>query len=235
MPSAVRRTAARVRSGSRLLPWERARERWYQSVRCSAYLYRTDRFHPKSIPENLLRAARDCLLRNGYARTVRDLITASGANHASINYHFGSKDELLTQALHELNTEWGELLFTVIDAPLPPGAADVAAHEARWTRIIESIQTNRELWFVNFEGVSYLQHDEKIRATNARAQQAARTRAGPGVRRAGTAGSRGRGRVVGAHYYSLLVGVALQWLTDPEHAPTAAEIVQVDQRVTKRA
>ncbi|GLY64643.1 TetR/AcrR family transcriptional regulator [Amycolatopsis taiwanensis] len=185
--------------------------------------------------ENLLSAARECLLRTGYARTtVRELVAASGANQASINYHFGSKEELLTQALHELNTEWGELLFAVLDDPATPAGTDTpATHEARWSRIIESIRANRELWFVNFEGISYLKHDEKVRAMNAGAQQTARTVLARAFGGLGPEAAPDEVRAVGAHYYSLLVGTALQWLTDPEHAPTAAEIVRADQRTAK--
>ncbi|WP_431923451.1 TetR/AcrR family transcriptional regulator [Amycolatopsis tucumanensis] len=172
--------------------------------------------------ENLLIAARECLLRAGYARTTaRDLAAASGANLASINYHFGSKEGLLTRALNDLNAEWGELLFQAL------GEGDT--NEARWGRIIESIQANRQLWFVNFEGVAYLQHDEKIRDMNARGQQAARTALAQAFAGLGPDADPDRVRIVGSHYYSLLVGVALQWLTDPDNAPTAAEIVAADQ------
>ncbi|MFJ1765364.1 TetR/AcrR family transcriptional regulator [Amycolatopsis sp. NPDC088138] len=172
--------------------------------------------------ENLLTAARECLLKTGYARTtVRDLVAASGANQASINYHFGSKDQLLTGALHDLNAEWGELLFAVLDAP-------AAGHEERWERIIGSIRESRELWFVNFESVSYLQHDEQVRAMTAEAQRQARIALANAFGGLGPAADPDDVRVVGAHYYSLLVGTALQWLTSPGDAPSAADIVRAD-------
>ncbi|MGW4249734.1 helix-turn-helix domain-containing protein [Nocardia sp. NPDC004722] len=38
--------------------------------------------------EDLLAAAKQCLATRGYARTtVRDIVAASGANLAAINYH----------------------------------------------------------------------------------------------------------------------------------------------------
>lgn len=176
--------------------------------------------------ENLLTAARECLLKTGYARTtVRDLVAASGANQASINYHFGSKDQLLTRALIELNTEWGELLFAAL------GTADEpVGHEERWRRIIASIEAHRELWFVNFESVSYLQHDEQIRQINAQGQQLARTTLAHAFGGLPDDADPDELRVVGSHYYSLLVGVAAQWLTDAGNAPSAAEITRADQR-----
>src|SRR3954468_18055195 len=55
------------------------------------------------------------LLRDqGYARiTARDLVAASGTNLASIGYHFGSKEALLTEALGDAFEEWTERLDSV--------------------------------------------------------------------------------------------------------------------------
>ncbi len=177
--------------------------------------------------DKLLQAARECLLTIGYARTtVRDLAAVSGANQASVNYHFGSKEKLLSTALQDLNREWGEVLFTAL-APTGAEGEDEpeADHEALWGRIIESIDANRALWFVNFESVSTARHDEEIRLMIAQGQALAReslARAFEGVR-PGQASTQAV-HSAGSHYYSLLVGVALQHLTDPQHAPTAAEI-----------
>ena len=154
------------------------------------------------------------------------VVAASGANQASIIYHFGSKEQLLTQALLDLNAEWGDLLFAVLADP----DDEKAGPERRWARIIESIREHRELWFVNFESVSYLQHDETIRKINAEGQRQAR------ITLANTFGGLGPDadpkdvHAVGAHYYSLLVGAALQWLTDPDNAPSAAEVVRADRQ-----
>lgn len=173
-----------------------------------------------------MRAARECLLRTGYARTtVRDLVAASGANQASINYHFGSKDALLSRALNELNTDWGDLLFRALETP-PGSEADDA--RARWERIIDSIQAHRDLWFVNFESVCYIQRESEIRTMNAEAQQLSRKVLATAFAGLGDDADPKWVHAVGSHYYSLLVGVALQWLTDPDNAPTAAEIVAAD-------
>ena len=180
--------------------------------------------------ERLLTAARQCLLRNGYAgTTVRDLVAESGANLASINYHFGSKEALLNKALFLLNSEWGEVLFgavahdsSTLDTTAPHPAADA---EARWQAIIDLICRHRSLWFVNFETIVLSQHNEAIRAGLAAHGEAAR------VVLARTFGNLKEGQAseaeihaVGSHYYSQLVGAAFQWLTDPGSAPTAAEL-----------
>lgn len=181
--------------------------------------------------ENLLTAARECLLTTGYARTtVRDLVAASGANQASINYHFGSKDQLLTRALTELNTEWGKLLFSAVGDP-----DEQVAVEERWRRVIDSIRAHQALWFVNFESVSYVQHDAGIRAINAEGQHLARTVLARSFGGLPADADPADLRVVGAHYYSLLVGVAVQWLTDPDNAPNAEDIVRADRLAAEGA
>lgn len=164
--------------------------------------------------EKLLTAARECLLTVGFERTtVRHLVAASGANQASINYHFGSKEQLLTDALRALNLEWSEVLTTALSGEPDAGARDP---ETVWGRIIASIQENRALWFVNFESLSSAYLDDGIRAMIAEGQRAAK----PAL-----AHAFGAEESAGSHYYALLVGVAAQWLIDPDGAPSPAEIV----------
>lgn len=57
--------------------------------------------------EKLLRGALTCLRERGYARTTtRDLVAASGANLASIGYHYGSKEALLNEAIAVGFSQW---------------------------------------------------------------------------------------------------------------------------------
>jgi len=186
--------------------------------------------------DNLLIAARHCLLNRGYAATtVRDLVAESGANQASINYHFGSKDQLLNRALFELNREWGLLLFDVLGVdPVQPHVGPTAAPGIPavdlWQRVIDSIRANEQLWFVNFESITYVQNDAEIRQMNAAGQSSSRDALANAFAGLGSDSDVRTRRVVGSHYYSLLMGVAVQLLTDPDHAPTAKEIVEADSR-----
>jgi len=180
--------------------------------------------------DKLLAAARECLLTVGYAQTtVRDLVAASGANQASINYHFGSKEKLLTGALQDLNREWGELLLAVLDQPASTAASGATQQEALWSQVIDSIRSHRELWFVNFESLSSARRDESIRTMIAEGQAAARVSLARAF--AGLDPDEAEDDAVqraGSHYYALLVGVAAQWLADPDRAPSAAQIVAAD-------
>lgn len=181
-----------------------------------------------SAKDKLLLAARECLLTKGYAHTtVRDLVAASGANQASINYHFGSKEHLLTQALRDLNTEWGELLFTVLAAS---DGTRSGGEEELWGRIIDSIRANRSLWFVNFESVASAQRDEEIRGMIAIGQEMARVSLARAFAGLGPDDDPLEVQAAGSHYLALLVGLASQWITDPERAPTAEQFAAGDRR-----
>ena len=74
--------------------------------------------------EDLLAAARACLLENGYAATsARDLAERAGVSLAAIGYHFGGKDELLAQATAEaIGDELGRWIASALtpSAPLSP-------------------------------------------------------------------------------------------------------------------
>ncbi|WP_228000744.1 TetR/AcrR family transcriptional regulator [Nocardia australiensis] len=175
----------------------------------------------RTTKDRLLEAARQCLLRRGYARTsVRDLVAASGVNQASINYHFGSKEALLNLALFQLNGDWGDMMFGAI------ADASIASPVERWRRVIDSVRANPDLWSVNFESVALAAGNEEIRSALADRGHKARI----GLARAFAGLEEGRDsdaaiHAAGSHYYSLLIGVALQWLTDPATAPSAEEIV----------
>ena len=101
--------------------------------------------------EDLLEGAKRCLLEKGFVRTTaRDIVKESGTNLASIGYHYGSKDALLTQAFVELVQEWGEKFDRPWRARPSPGGslerfrervgADARSHArspARWAASME--------------------------------------------------------------------------------------------------
>src|ERR1700727_546507 len=59
--------------------------------------------------QSLLDAAKRLVLERGYAgASVREITAASGTNLGAVNYHFGSREKLLNQAILEFFLEWGE-------------------------------------------------------------------------------------------------------------------------------
>jgi AcrR family transcriptional regulator len=93
--------------------------------------------------------------------TARAIAAESGANLASITYHFGSKDNLLTEAVIEGLDRWL--------ADVAGGLADLPAHapEARFRRSAEVLEASRQRHTGlarNFVGaLGKAQHDPRVR------------------------------------------------------------------------
>jgi AcrR family transcriptional regulator len=105
--------------------------------------------------------------------TARAIAEASGANLASIAYHFGSKDNLVTEAVIAGLDRWLE--------EIAAGLGDLASLDPaeRYRRAAELVEAGRERHsglVANFVGaLARAQHDPQIRATHAEGFRRART------------------------------------------------------------
>ncbi|MDX3191865.1 TetR/AcrR family transcriptional regulator [Streptomyces sp. MN03-5084-2B] len=175
--------------------------------------------------ESLLAGAKRCLYEKGYARTtVRDLASAANVSMAAIGYHFGSREALLNAALIEANEEWGETLAKTLQVDTPPEAAPAERFELIWQRVIESFGEHRRMWAVSFEACSQPDLDETVRAQLANAVEQARH--GLANLFQGLDDGSAEARAVGTVHQALLSGAMLQWLIDPDHAPSGADLVR---------
>ncbi|MGW5575145.1 TetR/AcrR family transcriptional regulator [Nocardia thailandica] len=164
--------------------------------------------------EDLLAAAKQCLADRGYARTtVRDIVAASGTNLAAINYHFGTRDKLLTQAMIESSATAVQQILDTVAADEP---GDRLTEFLR--RLVDSFTTDRAVWVANAESYPQAIHTPELRAELAAAQ--ARARRGL----AELFGHDGD-ESVGALLQTMIGGLLLQWLIDPEHAPSPERLV----------
>jgi AcrR family transcriptional regulator len=78
--------------------------------------------------ERLLRAARGCIAERGFATTSsRDIARAAGANVASINYHFGSKEALINEALGQCFGMWNQRVEQAFETAAGLGPRDQLA------------------------------------------------------------------------------------------------------------
>ena len=174
--------------------------------------------------ESLLAGAKRCLYEKGYARTtVRDLASAANVSMAAIGYHFGSREALLNAALIEANEEWGETLAKTLQVQTPPGASPAERFELIWQRVIESFAEHRRMWAVSFEACSQPDLDEHVRAQLANAVELARH--GLANLFQGLDDGSAEARAAGTVHQALLSGVMLQWLIDPDHGPSGADLV----------
>jgi AcrR family transcriptional regulator len=182
--------------------------------------------------EDLLAGARQCLLEKGYARTTaRDIANASGVSLAAIGYHFGSKELLLNEALRGAIEAWGEEVAAALAAAAEPGAGAAERFEATWTRVIDSFATTRRLWAIQFELLAHLERAPELRRTFTEANHQARLGLadlfGADVRSLEPR----QAEMIGAYYQALLVGLAAQWLADPESLPSGSELLQAVRAV----
>ncbi|MGW1025931.1 TetR/AcrR family transcriptional regulator [Streptomyces sp. NPDC002577] len=178
--------------------------------------------------EDLLAGARRCLEEKGWARTtVRDIAAASGGvSMAAIGYHFGSREALLNAALIDAIDEWGTHTGRTLAAFGAEGATPAERYEAMWDGIIESFATRRTLWLASIEALAQAEHSEDLRRYLAGGQ--AQGRRGLAAILGGVeedAVDDEAARTLGAVQMALLSGLMTQWLTDPDRAPTGADIV----------
>ena len=176
--------------------------------------------------EDLLAGAVRCLRDKGYARTTaRDIVAASGANLASIGYHYGSTQALLNAAVFQAMDDFGAEIEQVMRADAGLGGPALERFRRFWDHVTASFQANPGVWQATFEVFSAAQHDPEIRAAVAQGIEDGRAlwaralyglhpdHADPEITRA-----------VGSLHQALLSGILVQWLIDPERAPSAADL-----------
>ncbi|MEV4159977.1 TetR/AcrR family transcriptional regulator [Nonomuraea dietziae] len=176
--------------------------------------------------EDLLAGAKRCLREQGYDRTsVRDIATAAGVSMAAIGYHYGSREALLTQALFALLDEWGDSMGRAL-APKPD---DSPAHafEHMWDGLLEQFGAHPDLWLATLELFMQAQRQPQLRTrlsdglTEGRRGMAAILESVPEE-----AVSEHSARTVGMVQMALMSGMMIQFLGNPDHPPTTAEMLE---------
>lgn len=175
--------------------------------------------------EDLLDGARRCLYEKGYARTTaRDIVAASGTNLGSIGYHYGSTQALMNAAMLSAIEEWGDAVGAALAADTGDESDDPAVRY--WRRVIGTIDSHRNLWLASIEAMIQSEHAPELRAQIAGGMQQGRS--GMAAVLTGEAEDEldpAVVRSVGSVQMALMSGVMTQWLVDPDHAPSAEDIV----------
>ena len=173
--------------------------------------------------EDLLDGAVRCLREKGYAHTTaRDIVAASNTNLGSIGYHYGSVSALMTAAVMRAMSDFGEQLAAV--AGVDPDAPLLERFEQFWTRVIDSFQENRQVWLATFDVFGVGEREPAVRAALAQGLQDGRMLwahlfGPPGL-------DEKTAYAIGSIHQALLSGVLVQWLIDPEHAPSARDLAR---------
>ncbi|MET7472129.1 TetR/AcrR family transcriptional regulator [Micromonospora sp. NPDC005686] len=182
--------------------------------------------------EALLEGAKRCLYEKGYARTTaRDIATAAGTSLAAIGYHYRSTEALLNAAMIQVMREWGDEMSRALAADDLADAGPLERFEAVWVRILESFRANPGLWAMQLEMVTQSQHQPEVREQLAAGLPAARLGLAELFDASPTTATPAEAASFGAFHQALLTGVITQWLIDPAHAPSAADLVGALRRM----
>ena len=169
----------------------------------------------------LLEGAIECLATKGYARTTaRDLVAASDTNLASIGYHFGSKEELLNEAIHESFRRWMDPLMETLAGQDHRGALDRL--EEGFTMVIASLPENRLVVVALFEALAQVERSEKLRGQLASSYEDFRRSLGDTVADALGFGPEEKERhaeMLSSVMIAAFDGLVIQWLLDPRRLP----------------
>ena len=177
--------------------------------------------------ENLVKGAMKCLRTKGYARTTsRDIAAASGANLASIGYHFGSKDDLLNEALIRMfkrrNWKVGEEAISAVSAtPLERLRSIFIAASALFG-------APRPVFVAFIEAIAQADRSPDLREQMAEFYSDARKGVAETIRTVlgGEGAELGReAEVMGTVLMALFDGLVLQWLLDPDAVPSGDEVM----------
>lgn len=176
--------------------------------------------------DDLLAGARRCLEEKGYARTtVRDIAAAAQVSMAAIGYHFGSREALLNEVLFAALDEWSAEIA---------GAAG-ADYEDMWVRKIASFTRHRWLWAATMEAFVHAQNSPALSEFLAAGQHVTRQMIVEELTGVPVAEVDDReARTLGSVHMALTTGVMVQWLTDPERAPSGQEILEGLRALTAR-
>ncbi|MCX5584324.1 TetR/AcrR family transcriptional regulator [Streptomyces erythrochromogenes] len=181
--------------------------------------------------EDLLEGAKKCLVEKGFVRTTaRDIVSASGTNLASIGYHYGSKDALLTEAFIGLIEEWG----AVFQDGLAGEGGSLERFRALWEGVLAQHEKSAPVWAASLEVALGRDQRPELRAMLAASQAEGRR----GLISMLTGTPEGElderdVRTLGSFYQALLNGLMIQWLFDPESAATAEEFTEGMRRAAE--
>jgi AcrR family transcriptional regulator len=184
--------------------------------------------------EDLLAGAVACLREKGYAHTTaRDIVAASGTNLASIGYHYGSTKALLNAAVLAALDEFGEQMAEAMGAGALVGETTLERFERFWTAVIDSFTTSRQVWLATFDIFTVALRDPQVGAAVADGIEDARAFWAQSLYGIDPADEQ-QARAVGSLHQALVSGVLVQWLIDPDRAPSPADLAAAMAAIAAR-
>ncbi|RNG03148.1 TetR/AcrR family transcriptional regulator [Streptomyces botrytidirepellens] len=183
--------------------------------------------------EDLLAGAKRCLLEKGWSRTTaRDIVAASGANLASIGYHYGSKDTLMREALFAAMSDWADEVQASLAQDATADGEVTERFASGWSRALELVGKHQAMWRAQLEAVMQAEHDPALREAFDRAQPEAR-QALVGLFHGidGREVDEETTRVLGSFSMTLVSGMVVQQALNPGLTPDARDLIEAMRRI----
>lgn len=182
--------------------------------------------------------AKRCLLDIGYGRTTsRDIVAASGANLASIGYHYGSKDALLNAALLDALSDFGDEIRQATGICTGLDAEPIERFEAGWAHIVKTYSAHRQLLLASVEVFAQVDRVPILREAVAGGFEQGRESMvelfWAILGDAKSAVTAAEIRTIGAFFQALATGVMSQWLVDPARAPSAQDLANAIRAISQ--
>jgi len=175
----------------------------------------------------LLDAARQLVGERGYAGTsVRELAAAAGTNIGAVNYHFGSREKLLNQAILDLFLQWADRADRVGGLEVDPHAEPLKQLAARARPMVDGIPEMQPLFVVGLEALLQSRRSPELHRQLAEHYAEQRRRAAESM------ASTKRGsqlpprflEVAASYMIAVADGLQVQALLDPDAIPTGDEL-----------
>ena len=175
--------------------------------------------------EDLLAGAVACLREKGYARTTaRDIVAASGTNLGSIGYHYGSLEALLNAAVLAAIEDFGEQLTSVMLAGVDPAAPFAERFEQFWSAVLGTFGEYRQVWAASLDLFTVAGRVPEVQAAIADGLQDGRMAWARLLHGIDPEAEPAKARAAGSLHQALLSGVLVQWVVDPDRAPSVADL-----------
>lgn len=169
--------------------------------------------------EDLLAGARQAVLERGLAKvTARDIASAAGVSLAAIGYHFGSKDQLVTEAIAlGMGSDIGDDLDVAINATAGRSLGDWLPE--LMSGLTEVARQHRDSLLLSFENGMQIARDPAQQAFMAQATAGALQDMGATVRTAHPDLTADQAAAVGQLLFLLFQGMGVQQLIVPDAPP----------------
>ncbi|MEU1426613.1 helix-turn-helix domain-containing protein [Nocardia sp. NPDC005746] len=178
--------------------------------------------------EDLLEGARKAVLERGLAKvTARDIASAAGVSLAAIGYHFGSKDQLITEAITiGVGTQIGDGMEAAIrDAG--EGRTLWESLAATWNGFVDVVQRNRDGLLLSMENGLQIARDPAQQIFMAEATEVAHRDIVAIVKSTHPDLSQDQAVAVGKLLFLVFQGLAIQMVIAP-----SAELLDGDSLTT---